>query len=233
MTCKKCSYILYGSENFCPHCGEKCQSEEIRSQQTAEDEPKPIFISRDTSTEEVISKNRIFETEMPSERFSDIPDTTKHSKKQGSSRALVAFLSVLCVLLSVVALISAADYFDFVPAVSDFLNMTEETTESTTLSKESEFAHSFGTVFPQINYAPVNCVVSSSNSISLRKGPSESYGQIALLPSGTEVQVIGGSAESETWVYVYVHSEDFYGWLNASYISGELPEKEEKQEEDK
>ena len=228
MTCKKCSYILYGSENYCPHCGEKCKEDEAPKTQVAETEPKPIFISRETVFEDVSSKSRIFQ---PEPSFDEVSDATKEKprkKEKGSGRAVTALLSVFCILLFCTALFMAADYFGIVPAVSDLIALRETTTENITDSVQGEFASSFGTVSPQINYAPVNCVVSSANSISLRKGPSDSYGQITSLPSGSEVQVTGGSAESQNWVYVYVIKEDLYGWLSASYISGDLPHAEEK-----
>ncbi len=221
MTCKKCSYILYGSENYCPHCGEKCQSEETPPDRKTEPEPKPIFISRDTSYEDIMTKGRIFQ---PEGAFEDTPSSDKEKsrkKEKGSSRGLLAFLSVLCILLFCTAVFTAADYFDIAPAVADFFEQ-RETTTANTITTESNFGITSGTVMPQINYSPVNCTVSSAKSISLRKGPSEAYAQIAALKSGTELQVTGGSAENENWVYVYVATEDIYGWVSASFISGEL-----------
>ena len=221
MTCKKCSYILYGSENFCPHCGEKCQNEETPTDHKTEDEPKPIFISRDTSYEDIMTKGSIFQPDEPSESFSAARKEKTRKKEKASSRPLLALLSTLCVLFFCTAVFTAADYFDIVPAVADFFNQRETTTE-VLITTESHFSSSSGTITPQINYAPVNCTVSSAKSISLRKGPSEAYGQISSLPSGSEVQVIGGSAENENWVYVYVASEDLYGWISSSFISGDI-----------
>lgn len=228
MTCKKCSYILYGSENYCPHCGEKCKEDDSVQNQKTETEPKPIFISRDPSFEDTASKNRIFQPETAYEEVLDSPELRARKKQKGVSRGLTALLSVFCVLLFCTAIFMAADYFGIVPAVADLFSANTTAPENTTDTPEGEFASSFGTVFPQINYAPVNCVVSSANSISLRKGPSDSYGQITFLKSGSEVQVIGGSSTEENWVYVYVSEEDLYGWLSASFISGNLPEAEEK-----
>jgi len=233
MTCKRCSYILYGSENYCPHCGEKCKEEEVPQNPTPEAEPKPIFISRETAFEDVASKNRIFQPETAFEEVSAPSEEKTRKKEKGAGKAVTAMLSVFCVLLFCTALFMAADYFGIVPAVAELILPEETTAESTTDNLQGEFASSFGTVSPQINYAPVNCVVSSANSISLRKGPSDSYGQISSLVSGSEVQVIGGSAESKNWVYVYVVKEDLYGWLSASFISGELPEAEEKSTSEK
>ena len=221
MTCKKCSYILYGSENFCPHCGEKCQQDDTTPERKAEPEPKPIFISRDTSYEDIMTKGRIFQPEESFESASASPQEKSQKKEKTSSRPLVAFLSVLCILLFCTAIFTAADYFDIAPAVADFFEQRETTTEAP-LTTESRFSSSSGTVTPQINYAPVNCTVSSAKSISLRKGPSEVYGQISSLSSGSEVQVIGGSAENDNWVYVYVASEDLYGWISSSFISGDI-----------
>ena len=218
MTCKKCSYILYGSENFCPHCGEKCRQEEPSAEATNE-EPKPIFISRDTSYEDIMTKGRIFQPEETFESVSTPRKEKPRKKEKTFSKGLTAFLSILCVLLFCTAVFTTADYFGIVPAVVDFLELTE-TTEA--LSTESNFGITTGTVMPQINYAPVNCTVSSAKSISLRKGPSEAYGQISALKSGSEIQVTGGSAENENWVYVYVISEDIYGWVSASFISGDI-----------
>lgn len=221
MTCKKCSYILYGSENFCPHCGEKRQSEEVPTERKTEPEPKPIFISRDTAYEDIMTKGRIFQPEEPFEDASASRKEKPGKKEKTSSRPLVAFLSVVCIALFCTAAFTAADYFDIAPAVADFFEQREATTEAP-LTTESQFSSSSGTVTPQINYAPVNCTVSSAKSISLRKGPSEAYGQISALPSGSELQVIGGSAENESWVYVYVAEKDLYGWVSASFISGDM-----------
>ena len=227
MTCKKCSYILYGSENFCPHCGESCRVEETPPAQPPASEPKPIFISRETSHEDIMTKGRIFQ---PEDTFEETHIQTKektHKKEKGSSRGITVFLSVLCILLFGVAFYTIAERFDIVPAVADFFGQATVSTTAPSDTTEINFASTFGTVSPQINYAPVNCTVSSAASISLRKGPSESYGQISPLPSGCTVQVIGGSAESLSWVYVYVAEKDLYGWLSASYISEELlPQKD-------
>lgn len=229
MTCKKCSYILYGSENYCPHCGEICKPEENPQPPIQEAEPKPIFISRESAFEDLASRNRIFDPEPPSEEVSVESRKKARTKEKSSSRGIIAFLSILCVLLLCGAVYTAINHFDIAPAVADFLSQ-RETSPETTAPTESEFASSLGIILPQINYAPVNCIVSSSKSISLRKGPSESYGQISLIPSGREVQVIGGSAENESWVYVYIHSEDLYGWVNASFISGSMVSEEVKEE---
>lgn len=232
MTCKKCSYILYGSENYCPHCGEKRQTEEEQQIKKEEADPKPIFISRETFSDDSNLRGRIFQPEPPLEDVSDFPKEKPQRKEKSSSRGVIAFLSVLCLLLLGTAIFTAMDYFDIAPAVADFLSQRETTAESSTEPSNGEFASSFGTISPQINYAPVNCVVSSANSISLRKGPSDSYGQISSLQSGSEVQVIGGSADSKNWVYVYVTAEDLYGWVSASFISGELPVSEEEKTTD-
>lgn len=228
MTCKRCSYILYGSENYCPHCGEKCKEDEPAQNRGPENEPKPIFISRETGFEDAASKNRIFQPETAFDEVSELPKETVRKKEKGFGRAVTVILSVFCVVLFCAAVFMAADYFGIVPAVAELISPKETTSESITDTLLGEFASSFGTVSPQINYAPVNCVVSSANSISLRKGPSDSYGQISSLVSGSEVQVIGGSAQSQNWVYVYVIKEDLYGWLSASFISGNLPEADKK-----
>ena len=220
MTCKKCSYILYGSENYCPHCGEQCKEPEPSSNQPTEAEPKPIFISRNQPFEDVASKSRIFQPETAFEESCGVSEGKLRKKEKGSSRGLTAFLSALCILLFGTALFMAADYFGFT-SVSEILSPQEQTTEGLTDELQQEFASTFGTISPQINYSPVNCTVSSAESISLRKGPSDSYGQIETISSGSEVQVIGGSAEDSNWVYVYVLKKDLYGWLSASYISGE------------
>ena len=221
MTCKKCSYILYGSENYCPHCGEKCKNEETPPEPRQETEPKPIFISRETSYEDIMTKGQIFQPEGAFEEPSASRREKTPQKERRASRGLTAFLSVVCLCLFSVAVFSAADYFGITPAVADFFEQRETTAEATESTTESRFIASSGTVSPQVNYAPVNCTVTSSNSISLRKGPSEAYGQISALSSGSEVQVIGGSAETSSWVYVYVSEEDLYGWVSASFISGQ------------
>ena len=57
------------------------------------------------------------------------------------------------------------------------------------------------------------------NLLSLRKGPSDAYGLIRSLEAGTQLQITGGTAVTDSWIYVYVPSEDCYGWVNAAFVS--------------
>lgn len=230
MTCKRCSYILYGSENYCPHCGEKNlqNNEQPTPNETAE--PKPIFTTQDTWQEDMSTKSRIFQPE-PSAFETNEPENKKQKAKSNGKGAVV-FLSVLCALLVCLAAFTAMDYFDITPAISDFLSPREEATTAENLVSEKEFEAVFGTIEPQVSYAPTECIISSAKSISLRKGPADSYAQIDVLASGCEVQVIGGSAHTEDWAYVYVPEVDLYGWLCTSFMSGDIPTEENETTEE-
>lgn len=229
MTCKKCSYILYGSENYCPHCGEKNQLLEGDPAQNETAEPQTIFTPRETRIEDINIQSRIFQPEPPAAEPAEKATHKAKSKTKTNGKGAVIFLSVLCVLLFCVAAVMTMDYFDIAPAVADFLSPREETTEADNLVSEREFGASFGTIEPQVNFTSTVCIVSSAQSISLRKGPDDAYAQIDTLTSGCEVQVIGGSAETNDWAYVYVPEEDLYGWVCTSYISGDIPLSEPEQ----
>ncbi len=208
MNCKRCGYILYSAENYCPHCGEKnMPAENENPEKTAE--PTPVFTSRELGT-----KSTIFQPE-PEHREPEaqLPPKTK------SGKGAIALLSLVCVILLCVAAFMAMDYFDIAPAISDFLSPKEETTSAELFLSEKEFESVFGTVEPQINYTPAVCIVSSAKNISLRKGPADSFAQLCSLKSGCEVQVIGGSAQTDSWAYVYVPEEDIYGWLCTSFVT--------------
>ncbi len=236
MICQKCSFILSGSEDFCPHCGTPCKTQNtpVNTQAVEDSEQIPI------PSVKGVPKTTIFDTD---EVYSHSPKQVKTDppKKKGSKAATGMFLMLFLVLLCIGAVV-AMDYLGIVPAISfdkiSGISEIETTTQPDSLlsdtqisqtdgseseesSTENVFSNSTGLVYPEINYKPTIAYISAQNGTSLKKGPMESFAQICVLPYDNEVQVIGGSSYNDSWVYVYAVNSDCYGWVDAAYLSVE------------
>ncbi len=211
MTCKRCSYILYGSENYCPHCGERRLPEPSEAKE--EQKEPPIFKTQETYSD-LNTKSRIFEPEPPAEEEPERAKTKPEKEKKPRGKIAATFFVFSLTFLLAFGIGFAADYFDIIPAVSSLLSP-----ETTAGGEEREFSAFLGTIEPELNFTPSARTVSSPKGLALRKGPSDAFAQIEQLKSGSEVEVIGGSIITEDWVYVYTSSEDLYGWVKAAYIS--------------
>lgn len=237
MICQKCSFILSGSEDFCPHCGTPCknkstvtQPEVVVTEQQSEEAPQiPIPKVRSNSHSAIFDTDDIYSHSAKEKEKSQ--KKSKSNSKTGISMFLMLFFVLLCI-----GAVVAMDYLGIVPAISfDRKETTEitETTENTadegtteplenkTDETEKVFSDTAGLVYPDINYKPSAAFVSAQNGASLKKGPYENFAQICILPYDSEVQVIGASSSNDIWVYVYAVSEDCYGWISASFLSTE------------
>lgn len=228
MLCRNCNYILSGTEDFCPHCGQATKTQEAETTQENEG------ISLNSANPHTANKgSSIFDIES-AENEDEAP-----KKSKGKNKAAVTLVSMLVFILIVIALFTAADYFDLAPAISSFISKQVTATDETkdTLTTQGELNGTEGMLPPQINYKPITCTVTSQKPLPLRKGPGDTYAPIGTVPYGTRLQITGGCNENDIWVYVYIPSEDAYGWLSASFLASEaslesttLPEREEEAE---
>lgn len=205
MLCRNCNYILNGDEAFCPHCGFSLKAQDEKNIHNEKEEQD---ISNKTNCS-------IFENEA-SEQEDILPQKSKKSKSAANVIALFIFI------LIVIAAFTAVQYFDLAPAISSLISsaVSSENTETTRRAPlEEDFDSSTGVISPDINYKPAQYTVSAPKALPLRKGPSESYALVASVSPGTRLQITGGSLENDSFVYVYIPSEDTYGWLNASYLT--------------
>lgn len=207
MLCRKCNYILKGDEAFCPHCGQATKTQEENQQLN-----NPIENSSDISSKDKCS---IFDNDGDEEEI-------KEEKKPKRSKAAFNIIALFVFILIVIAAFTAVQYFDLAPAISSLIDSavsSSVTEEAENDLSEKDFDIATGLIYPDINYKPVQYIVSSHKPLSLRKGPGDTYAALTSLAPGTRLQITGGSVSSDTFVYVYVPSEDVYGWLNASYLS--------------
>lgn len=215
MLCKNCSNPLNGSERFCPHCGQAL--------------PLPENVQKDLQEQAELNHTGKFQiADIPDDTHCSIFDSevddpplseTTHNAKKGRRKMAGALMGVFAVILLAIALFTAMQYFDLLSPVASYLSV-KQTTEGLVSTSFATLKGDEGLLMPQINYKPSLYTVTSPQSLSLRKGPNDGYALISLVPTGTSLQVIGGSINKEGWVYVYVPSLDFYGWLDAAYLSG-------------
>lgn len=225
MICRNCKFSLSGSEKYCPNCGAPLHEEEVSSDLGQVSPPKApdIFftpVSKEEKDEPEIFRSKQVETE---ENPAEAP---KKAKQKSSSKAPVFLMLILITAVLVVGISVAAEKFNIAPTLMSYLNGVGKKATATDASElvyapEESLIPSpeSGTVQPDINYAPTEAYVARINVLSLRKGPSDAYGLIRSLDAGTPLQIIGGTAITDSWIYVYVPSEDCFGWLNAAFIS--------------
>lgn len=215
MICRNCKFSLQGSERFCPNCGAPLSedNDEKLSRQIAPPPAPEIFF---TPVRQNAAESGIFR-EMPA---ATCPAPQKAEKKRRAKAPIVLALVILLAVL-ITGAFAAAEHFNVAPVIMQYLNGTpannnpgasEDTEEKTTLTDT-------GIIMPEISYTPTQAFVANRPSLSLRKGPSDSYGLIRGLNSGCQVQILGGSVTDEIWVYVYVPFYDCYGWLNSSFVT--------------
>lgn len=211
MFCKKCSYILSGSESYCPSCGTPC--EKVFGENEAES-PASIF---GTPQNETAKGKEIFED-----------STTYVKEKEGrkKSKSGVAFVSVLILVVFLAAAIVAADYLNISPAISTIFEKVQSAAEGENTTTSAEYDFSSGTVTPTVVYETTPAYNTRKDGQVLRKGPDETYAEIQTVPFNTPVHILGAADSQALWVYVYVPEEDVYGWLMSSYLSDEKKETE-------
>ena len=204
MICQKCNHILKGSESYCPDCGSPCSKEkEVYKEAEA---PSVIF-----SSERDISSN-IFSDEPPKKYRHEQP-------KEKKSKAGLYLIIVLCAVLVGVFAVAGAELPVFSTAIASIFSASapEETTAPTTAS--ADYNPDSGMVAPRVNYRTTVAYITGDKGQALRKGPDSSYGQTDILPSGTDVHIVGGASVDGSWVYVYVPSKDTYGWIDDAFLS--------------
>ncbi len=204
MTCKNCNNTLVGTEDFCPYCGTSQKEVEIKAVPTEE--------KIDSSKK---PESSIFQSE-PVYIYAEPPK----EKKDAKTKVATVLVSVFLLTLLAVGGLSLAQYFNLTPAFSSlFSTLPSQESTSSPNTSEGEFDSDLGLVAPDISFKSTLCTVTSEKGLPLRKGPDNTYAQTELLEVGTSVQVTGKSLQNDVWVYVYVPSLDFYGWISASYIS--------------
>lgn len=225
MICRNCKFSLQGNEKYCPNCGSPLhdEKEEITSQAQPPKAPEIFFTP---VKEEEKDSPEIFRTQSSTEEQPSQPTEAKKARPKSSSKAPVVLMLILVTAVLTVALFVAAEKFNIAPVLLNYLNNgteAETETDATELvySPEESLIPSpeSGTVAPDISYTSTEAYVARINVLSLRKGPSDAYGLIRSLEAGTQLQITGGTAITDSWIYVFVPSEDCYGWVNAAFIS--------------
>ncbi len=221
MICRKCSFILQGSEKFCPNCGTPCNEKPQTEKEETVETPTPPSILFSAPKQDVDVpqefKPRFFNEETMQEELKP------ERKKNKAPAVLIALLVLLVVALGG---FTAMEYFDLAPAIMQYLETGMVTSEEESTQEayenieaaQAELPAGYGTVTPDINFKSTICYVASGKSVALRKGPDNSYALLQYLPSETKLQVLGASSTNDTWVYAYVPSTDTYGWVSASYL---------------
>lgn len=230
MICRKCSFILQGSEKFCPNCGEPC-SQKPQNEKTEEPTtptPPSILFSSQRESEAPETQPKIFRDE---------PDEEAETVKSKKSKAPMLLIALLVIVVLSVGGVTAMEYFGLAPVIMQYLetgNTVGEDADSTSEkgndnaeTTEGEYSSDLGVISPDISFKPTVCYVSTDKSLPLRKGPDNSYAPLNTLQSGCPLQVIGASLTVDTWVYVYVPVLDCYGWLSSSFLSDETALKSE------
>ena len=233
MICRNCSFILQGSEKFCPNCGADCSSKQ-KTEKTEEIQPPvppSIFFSAPPQQSQgADTGHRIFAEE---------EDDREADTKPKKSRTKAVLAALLTAVILIVGGFTAIEYFNLAPAIVNYLEAGATTKESqpdkaiNSDKTEEEYPSDKGIISPDINYRPTVCYIVSDGSLPLRKGPDESYAPVVYLPSGAQVQALGASAAYESWVYAFFPAEEKYGWISASFLTDtELPYSEEEDETD-
>ncbi len=207
MICQKCNHILKGSESYCPDCGSPCVKEkEVYKEPEA---PSVIF-----SSERDVSSN-IFVDEAPPKYRREQTERTEKKK----SRAGLYLVIVLCAVLAGAVAVAGSELPVVSAAIASLFSASapEETAEPTTAV--TDYNPDSGVVTPQVSYRTTVAYVTGEKGQALRKGPDSSYGQTDVLPSGTDVHIVGGASVDGSWVYIYVPEKDTYGWIDDAFLS--------------
>ena len=222
MNCHNCKSPLKGDEDFCPRCGAPQKFTDTDS-------------GKENESSSCESKGSgIFQSE-PVYIYTDAPPKEIAHKKPKFTIILVS-LFILTVLG--IGAVSLGQYLKLTPVFSGLFTTENVTESTTTTSSVDESEGNLGIILPDINLKTVSYTVTAEKGLPLRKGPDNAYALVGNMTYGTLLQLVGKNLNSDLWVYVYVPSQDIYGWVTASYIteSNLLPEthttaKEEKEEE--
>lgn len=215
MLCENCNNPLNGSECFCPHCGQELTLKENEK----DDSTKKGNEINHSGTFEIsdIPENihcSIFDSDSIDVPLSELAN--KSDKKR--SKTAMTLVGLFVFILLAIALFTGVQYFDLLTPVLSYLRV-DSTTEGLVSTSYSELKGDEGLLPPEINYKPEIYTVTCQGSLPLRKGPSDGYALISLVPSGMRLQITGATINSLSWVYAYIPSLDLYGWLNAAYLT--------------
>lgn len=217
MICRSCKFSLQGNEKFCPNCGAPlCEDYPDKTNRQFSPPPPPdIFFT--PVKQEPTRESSIFREAIPA-ACTEAVLPQKKQRRYPKAPIILALVILLAVLIT--GIFAAAEHFNVAPVIMQYLNGTAgEADEKKNSSAEETTLTDTGTVMPEISYTPTQAFVANRPSLSLRKGPSDSYGLIKNLTSGCQLQILGGTVNDEIWVYVYIPYYDCYGWLNSSFIT--------------
>ena len=205
MNCHNCKNPLKGDEDFCPRCGapQKFTDTDSASKESRESGVPPI------------KENSIFQSE-PVYIYTDTPPKEIAHKKPKFTILLVS-LFILTVLG--IGAVSLGQYLKLTPVFSELFPSQSVTEESTTTAPSEEDETVMGIILPDINLKTASYTVTAEQGLPLRKGPDNAYAVVGNIPYGTVLHLVGKNINNNLWAYVYVPSEDLYGWVMASYIT--------------
>lgn len=224
MICRNCKFNLQGSEKYCPNCGAPlCEEKDTPEAPSAAPRTPEIFF---TPVKQEETGPEIFRSESAAEKKESDAPPPKKSCSKSSSKAPVMLMLVLIIAVLTIGVFVAAEKFNIAPTLLSYLNggvRSETDAQEDELvyfpEKKPQPSPGSGTVAPDISYAPTEAFVAKINILSLRKGPSDAYGLIRSLDAGTPLQIMGGTAVTDSWIYIYVPGEECYGWVNAAFVS--------------
>ena len=200
MNCHNCKNPLRGDEDFCPKCAAPLRFTDADSGTTPKKDPP-------------LQEPSIFQNE-PVYIY---PDASKEKTKK--PRFTMVFVSLFIITVLGIGAFSLAEYFRQIPVFSQLFPTSETTVPADTTTLLQEPDNSIGTILPDINLKTMAYTVTAERGLSLRKGPDNAYATVCNLPYGTGLHLVGKGLTNDLWVYVYVPSDDIYGWVMASYIT--------------
>lgn len=212
MNCHNCKNLLHGDEDFCPRCGAPQKFTDTDSGKK-EKKATPVPPNNESS---------IFQSE-PVYIYTDTPPKDTAHKKPKFTILLVS-LFILTVLG--IGAVSLGQYLKLSPVFSELFPIQSVTEDTTSASPTEAPQGIIGIILPDVNLKTVSYTVTAEKGLPLRKGPDNAYAVVGNIVYGTALQLVGKNINSDLWVYVYVPTEDLYGWVMASYIteSSLLPE---------
>ena len=222
MNCHNCKNPLNGDEDFCPRCGAPQKFTDTNSGKKDPTE-SPVSQTKESS---------IFQSE-PVYIYTDTPPKEIAHKKPKFTIFLVSlfFITVLGI-----GAVSLGQYLRLTPVFSELFpsqSATEESTTTTTAPTENA-EREMGIILPEINLRTESYTVTAEKGLPLRKGPDNAYAVTGNVAYGTVLQLVGKNISNDLWAYVYVPTEDSYGWVMASYITEStlLPEADTTKEKE-
>ena len=220
MNCHNCKNPLNGDEDFCPRCGAPQKFTDTDSGKK-DGKESPVPPTKESS---------IFQSE-PVYIYTDAPPKEIAHKKPKFTILLVS-LFILTVLG--IGAVSLGQYLKLTPVFSELFPSQTEPSTTVTTAPPQESEGDIGIILPEINLRTASYTVTAEKGLPLRKGPDNAYAVVGTVAYGTVLQLVGKNINSDMWAYVYVPTEDSYGWVMASYITEStlLPEADTTKEKE-